>query len=190
MGVMKEQILDIAIQQMKSGGYKNLNFANIAAELNTSRANLHHHFKNKEGLAIAATETYIQKQKEIMDDIFLSNDGDIIKLLEYIENYLIEVVSESESCNACICSQLIHESEAPGKLRQLALNRFKEEEKDVESQVKISKEAGTLNDSIDVKKRTFSIVAAMHGIGQMALIESDKTKLIKNIKGSLVSILE
>ncbi len=109
---MKERILDIAIQQMRSGGYDNLNFANIAAELGTSRANLHHHFKNKEGLGIAATESYIQNEKTFMYGIMQEHDGDIRTILIKLEDHLIEVLSNSGSTNACILSQLTHDSEA------------------------------------------------------------------------------
>lgn len=186
---MKERILDIAIQQMKSGGYKNLNFANIAAELDTTRANLHHHFKNKEGLGIAATESYIQEQKEIMDDIIHTNDGDIATILKEIENHLIEIASESGSSSACICSQLIHESGVPENLKQLALSRFQAEQKDIETQIEKYKSNAPSAISNDVKTLTFKVMTTMYGIGQMALIESDKKSLVKNIRGSLVSIL-
>ncbi len=91
---MKDQILNIAVKQMKDGGYHNLNFANIASELKTTRANLHHHFKNKEGLALAATESYIQEHTAIVDEIIRTNEGDIKAILEKYENYYIEVLSE------------------------------------------------------------------------------------------------
>ena len=39
---MKDEILKLAQQQMKEGGYENLNFAKIAEDLSTTRANLHH----------------------------------------------------------------------------------------------------------------------------------------------------
>lgn len=47
---------------LRTGGYEALNFGTIAEELNTTRANIHYHFKNKENLALAAIDRY-------MDDI-------------------------------------------------------------------------------------------------------------------------
>jgi hypothetical protein len=41
---MKKKIVDLAIGQMKAGGYENLSFAQIASELSTNRANVHHHY--------------------------------------------------------------------------------------------------------------------------------------------------
>lgn len=186
---MKEKILGIAIRQMKSGGYAHLNFAHIAEELNTTRANLHHHYKNKEGLAVAATERYIQDETATMDEIIRSNDGDIFSILAEIENYIMDFVSRSESCNACICSQLIYESQAPDSLRQLARDRVNAELEDFADQIEKAIKSGTLPESTDVEVLAFRIVATYSGIGQMALVETDKQKLARNVKGALVSIL-
>ena len=46
---MRAEILKIAEDQMKAGGYEQLNFAVIANDLKTTRANLHYHFKNRDG---------------------------------------------------------------------------------------------------------------------------------------------
>ena len=140
-------------------------------------------------MAVAATERYIRDQKQRMDEILCNNDDDIVTVLKKIEAYLIETYTESGAWNACVCGQLIQEREAPEVLRQLALSRFQDEEKDIEAQFRQSKKDGELTNSSDVKNLTFKVVTAMHGIGQMALIEPNKTKLAKNIKGSLTSIL-
>lgn len=173
-----------------SGGYDNLNFANIASELNTTRANLHHHFKNKEGLGIAAAESYIQEQTAIFDEIIRSNDGDIFSILDKIEKFLIDFFTSRESCNACICSQLIYETHAPDKLRQLARNRFNAELKDFETQIEKAVKSGDLPNSNNVEALAFRIVATYTGIGQMALVETDKEKLAKNIKGALTALVK
>lgn len=187
---MKDQILQIAIRQMMSGGYDNLNFANIADELNTTRANLHHHFKNKEGLGVAATELYIQEQTITFDEIIKTHDGDIFSLLAAVENYLIEFLLGGNSFTACICSQLMYECKAPDKLRQLARNRFNAELNDFEDQVGKAIKNGVLSSSTDIGKLAFQIAATYIGIGQLALVETDKEKLVSNIKGSLVSLVE
>jgi len=55
---MRDAILQLAERQLLGGGYDKLNFATIAKELKTTRANLHYHFKNKETLAVEVTELY------------------------------------------------------------------------------------------------------------------------------------
>ena len=186
---MKEKILDIAIQQMKSGGYRNLSFAAIATELRTSRANLHYHFKNKEGLALAATERYIREEGAALDAIFRVHDGDIVAILGKIEDYLIQFSLTNDTFSACICSQLLHESEVPEKLRQLALRRFWEEGRTLQEQIEKCKQNGSLEKFRDVESLTFRILAAMHGVGQIALIEQDRALFAKQVKGVLVSLV-
>ena len=110
--------------------------------------------------------------------------------MDKVENYLIDFFSSSESCNACICSQLIFESQAPDKLRQLARNRFNAEIKGFEAQIDKAVKSGDLPGSINVEVLAFRIVATYTGIGQMALVETDKEKLAKNIKGSLTALVE
>ena len=187
---MREKILDIAIRQMKSGGYENLNFANIAAEVGASRANIHHHFKNKEGLGIAATESYIQGAKSTMDSLLQKHEGDIKTILKMLEEHLIEIVTQSGSTNSCIISQLVHDSEAPETLRKLAIDQSREEEALIEAQIIKAKSNGTLDKAVNEKNLAFRVMATMFGITQMALIEQNRGNLVKKIRGALVSLLE
>jgi hypothetical protein len=83
----------------------------------------------------------------------------------------------------------VYETEAPQALRQLSLSEFRRQEEGIRAQVGKCREQGTLSSSGDVEVLTFRVMIAMYGIGQMALIESNKTKLINSIKGSLVSIV-
>ncbi|MEM9491669.1 MAG: TetR/AcrR family transcriptional regulator, partial [Myxococcota bacterium] len=190
LGRMRKRILEIATRQMKSGGYESLNFGAIAAELNTSRANLHYHFKNKEGLGLAVTVQYIQEEKSQVDDIIHRNDGDIISLLQELEAHLLEIALKNESSSACICSQLLYEFDAPKRLRELAVERIRAEEKDIESQIRKAKKKGTLDDSANVRDISFRIMATMLGVGQLAMVETSKSKLTKSIRGCLVSIVK
>ena len=60
----RDKILDIAIRLIRTGGYEALNFGTIAEELSITRANIHHHFKNKENLAIQALNRYGARLEE------------------------------------------------------------------------------------------------------------------------------
>ena len=187
---MKEKILDIAIKQMRSGGYENLNFAEIAEELGTSRANLHHHFKNKEGLATAATEIYINQYTKVLDKLIDSNDGNIHQILRGLEDHLSEFFIGDSTCSGCILSQLLNDHEAPANLRQLALYRLKAELKAIRDQIEKSKINGTLINSEDSERLSFRIMAMMLGIPQMAQLGVNLDQIRANIKGSLVSMIK
>jgi AcrR family transcriptional regulator len=54
----RDKILDTASRLIRAGGYEALNFGTIAEELGITRANIHHHFKNKENLALQAVNRY------------------------------------------------------------------------------------------------------------------------------------
>lgn len=85
---MKKGILDIAERQIKTGGYAHLNFGAIAYELDTTRANLHYHFKNKESLALAVTQRYIRDYRSMLK--FLSREyvGDFRRLVYAVEDII------------------------------------------------------------------------------------------------------
>lgn len=186
---MKEQILELAVRQMKRGGYENLNFADIAAELGTSRANLHHHFKNKEGLGLAATETYIQEQREALDRIIAENQEDIFGLLTAIENHLAEVIVEAAIGDGCIMSQLLDDREAPAHLRQLVLDRLQEEEKAIEAEISKAKKNGSVKHPDSAKVLSWRIMSAMLGVSQMAVLDPSRTRVSQGIKGVLVALV-
>lgn len=187
---MKEQIVKIAVQQMQCGGYENLNFANIAAQLGTSRANLHHHFKNKEGLGIAATEHYILHEKLFKEAILRQHDSDIRAILSVLEEQLSDILVNRDVSNSCILSQLVHDGEAPMSVRNLAVERYREEEKQFEEQIQKSKMAGNLPDSVNEKALAFKIMGGIFGMIQMGLIKLDKSDFKRAMRGTLTSYLD
>ena len=187
---MKERILTIAIRQMRRGGYDNLNFADIAQELGTSRANLHHHFTNKIGLATAATKAYIQDQREYFDGIISANDGDLSGFLAELEEHMADMVDTGSSSSGCILSQLLNDREAPSDLRQLALDRLQIEVVAIQTRVEKAKADGTLSSSTDAENLAFRIMSMMVGIAQMSLIGADPAKVRSSIEGALVAMVE
>lgn len=187
---MKEQMINAAIEQMKIGGYENLNFANIAKELGASRTNLHHHFKNKEGLGLAATEAYISIEKESVDKIFIENDGDIKSILNEIENHLVVFVNESKNESSCIMARLIQDSGAPNSLRQIAIERVNAEINMIEKQLKKAQKTNQISNSHNCHKLASRIMIIMLGTMQFGLIQEDKKKFSKTIKGALTSLID
>lgn len=186
---MKEQIVKIALEQMLSGGYENLNFANIATELGTSRANLHHHFKNKEGLGIAATEQYIFYDKAFKDDIFREYAGDIRRILEALENKLGDFLVTRNVNNSCILSQLIHDGEAPNSIRTMAVTRYHEEIKQFAAQIEKSKIAKKLPPDTNSHILAVRIMSGIFGMIQMNLITENKQEFKQAVKGLLTAYL-
>lgn len=68
------------------GGYDKLNFATIANELETTRANIHYHFKNKESLAVEVTRRYSERHREEFRALCLSYEQDFAGLFSAIDD--------------------------------------------------------------------------------------------------------
>lgn len=187
---MKDEILKIAIQQMRSGGYENLNFAHIAAELGTSRANLHHHFKNKEGLGIAATAQYIEYDRAFKQAILSANHHSFKTMLTALEHQMAAFLANNKVGDSCILSQLVHDGEAPESLRRLAIDRYKEEESVLLKYIVDAQKRGEVADSKDPQKLAFQLMSALFGIIQMGLVKSDKSEFVSGVEGLLTAYLD
>lgn len=187
---MKEEIIIAAIRQLRLGGYENLSFAAIADELGTTRANLHHHFKNKEGLAAAAVEQYIANDKRMIDGILSAHVGDLRGLLKALEDHILFIVLGLPEETGCLGSQLIRDSAAPERLRRMAIKRFQDESNDIAREVAEHFRArGVLKDADTAEAIAFRVSAMFHGLNLMGLIEPDKQSLAQKIHGSLTSLL-
>jgi len=87
---MKQKILEKAGQQLLAGGFDKLNFAKIADDLNTTRANLHYHFKNKENLANEVFSQYERRTVVHYDALKRNFSGDFFGFFKEVENSIWE----------------------------------------------------------------------------------------------------
>jgi TetR/AcrR family transcriptional repressor of nem operon len=187
---MKEQILELAQIQMKSGGYDNLNFAKIAESLSTTRANLHYHFKNKESLAIEATQFYIQQSFDEMKVIAQKNQGDFPGFLKGLENHFIKELTENDKCCGCVCAQIVQDKEAPDSLVKLATAHFEEMISMLKMMIEQSQEKGILQQSFDAERMATFCGSIMMGMSQLGMIYGKDKDFIKRIEGSLTEWIE
>lgn len=122
---MRDQILIHAEVQMKAGGFANLNFGTIAKHLETSRANLHYHFKNKEQLAIEVTQHYGMNQFTSLSTLYSQLDGDFFRFIEAAEHFFWEEARSIGSTGLCVCTQMATEPGLPKSLKALALDFYR-----------------------------------------------------------------
>ena len=113
---MKDQILDLAEEQLKTGGYGALRFGTIAEALGTTRANLHHHFGSKEGLATEAAERYVAASFAFMGDLLDRHDGDLHGYLAAIEGLVQARLRTRGGQGACVCAQLARAAKVPDRV--------------------------------------------------------------------------
>lgn len=185
MAEMRDEILKTAQVQMSLGGYKNLNFADIAEKLGTTRANVHHHFKNKEGLALEVTRHYTMGVLEMAQGMAEAHPGDFKGFIADIEAHIVGEIRESGKESACICGQLIKEHDIPETLRNIASDFLAEGVVMLEAMIASAQQSGNLPKGIDPNKMARVTHAMIIGIDDMALIFDDRDVAADYVDGLL-----
>lgn len=185
MAETRDEIMNTARVQMSLGGYKNLNFADIAAALDITRANVHHHFKNKEGLALEVTRQYTMGVLEMAGEMAAQNPGDFKGMIAAIEKHIVDSIRESGKESACICGQLIKEHDIPESLRKIASDFLAEGVVMLEAAIIAAQDAGNLPKAIDPNKMARVTHAMIIGIDDMALIFDDRDVAADYVDGLL-----
>lgn len=67
---MREQIKELALDLLIKHGYRGVSFGDLATALKTTRANIHYHFGNKEGLVEEVLEDYVRVTSEQLNQIW------------------------------------------------------------------------------------------------------------------------
>jgi TetR/AcrR family transcriptional regulator, transcriptional repressor for nem operon len=71
---MRDQIKDLALELLIKHGYRGVSFGDLADALKTTRANIHYHFGNKEGLVEEVLEEYIDVTSAQLHSIWTKGD--------------------------------------------------------------------------------------------------------------------
>ena len=161
---MKDTILKRAEQQLLGGGYDKLNFAKIAEDLNTTRANLHYHFKNKETLATEATKQYATRQFgefEALREVF---KGDFFGFFEAIDNSFWLEMNNEDDPGAFACSMLVTDPDLPASLVKLSQEFYRKVEKLLIDVVQDAIDNGEIRDDVNSKREAMRVHATMMGI--------------------------
>ena len=164
---------------MKEGGYENLNFAKIADDLSTTRANLHHHFKNKEGLALQATQNYIDDMSQNMMNLINKNKGNFAGFLNDLEDFFIKDVKLNGRCGSCVCGQLVREPDIPDSILMLAQNHFDTLKSLFEGMIRESQENGLIVKSITATELSYLAMSMLMGLSQLAMVHGDDPQIYK-----------
>ena len=122
---MRDEILTRAEKQMMAGGFANLNFGAIAKDLETTRANLHYHFKNKESLAIEVTQNYGMNEFNEFSSLLSNFKGDFHSIVSKMEEFYWQRAKCFGSTGICVCSQISREPGLPDALRELAIGFYR-----------------------------------------------------------------
>lgn len=137
---MRDAILDKAEQQLMLGGYDKLNFASIAKELDTTRANLHYHFKNKETLAIEVTRQYTSRYTVEFERLRKTFFGNINGFIEAVEEMIWLHSQEGDEGKPAACVNLAADPDIPASIAKMTQDSFSQIEATI---------VGVIQDAID-----------------------------------------
>lgn len=183
---MKDEIIKLAEQQLMSGGYGKLNFANIASELETTRANLHYHFKNKENLAIAVTKAYGEREIAAFEALRNAYQGDFFGFFSAIDASFWQDGNPTDSSGPGTCTMLAIDPDLPVSLRRLSEEFYQRVEQCIIKVVRKGIEDGEIRNDVDVEREATRAHVLMMGIMTSAQHQKNKA-LAESQLGGLLS---
>ena len=120
-GDTAERILDVAERLVQLRGFNGFSYADVAAELDITKASLHYHYPGKAELGVALLNRYTERFAAALDAIDENTAEPLAKLHAYSELYL-EVLRGQRMC---LCGMLAAEYRTlPDAMQQAVLSFF------------------------------------------------------------------
>ena len=179
----KDQIIAIAEKQLREGGYSSLNFRKIAEQMQTSKANVHHHYKNKLLLAEAVTKRYADYYLEKMDQMAQQLAPDYPAFLAAVEQMFWEMAETHNSCSVCPCSQILRDRSNPPELLETSHTHFESLLALFKTYAQKSIDAGIMNPALaadNVAIQTTVFLTGLMMMGQNFSSVSEAKSMMKN----------
>jgi TetR/AcrR family transcriptional regulator, transcriptional repressor for nem operon len=115
------RILDVAERLVQLRGFNGFSYADVASELEITKASLHYHFPGKADLGRALIERYARRFAEALDAIDQRESDPIAKLQAYANIYA-DVLSEHRMC---LCGMLAAGYETlPAPMQEAVISFF------------------------------------------------------------------
>ena len=154
------QILDVAERLVQERGYNGFSYADVASELDISKAALHYHYPGKAELGEALIERYATRFAEALVAVDARGIDAAEKLRAYAQLYA-EVFRDDRMC---LCGMLAAEYQTlPEPMRDAVIGFFDENETWVERVLAGGREEGTLAFEGPPREAARLIVSALEG---------------------------
>ncbi|HXW58442.1 MAG TPA: helix-turn-helix domain-containing protein, partial [Solirubrobacteraceae bacterium] len=101
------RILDVAEALIQVRGFNAFSYADIAAELDVTKASLHYHFASKAELGLALIERYARRFAQLLDGIDAATDAAAARLRAYASLY----ADVLRGRRMCLCGMFAAEHE-------------------------------------------------------------------------------
>jgi TetR/AcrR family transcriptional regulator, transcriptional repressor for nem operon len=154
------RVLDVAERLVQVRGFNGFSYADIAAELQITKAALHYHFAGKADLGEALIGRYASRFAEALAGIDAAGLGPAVKLAAYADLYL-KVLRDRKMC---LCGMLAAEYQTlPQPMRDAVLTFFDRNERWLEGVLTQGRDEGGLRFTGSARDTARMIVASLEG---------------------------
>ncbi|MFZ2648692.1 MAG: TetR/AcrR family transcriptional regulator [Burkholderiaceae bacterium] len=160
-----QRILDIAARLVQTRGFNGFSYADIAAELQLSKASLHYHFPSKAELGRRLIERYESDFVDALDVIDSQVADEFDKLRRYAGLYAEVLVDR----RMCLCGMLAAEhATLPEAMQQVLQHYFDVNERWLASVLERGRAAGTLRYAGAPREVAGMLLGALEGAMMLA----------------------
>jgi TetR/AcrR family transcriptional regulator, transcriptional repressor for nem operon len=154
------RILDVAEQLVQDRGFNGFSYADIAAELQITKAGLHYHFAGKADLGEALIVRYASRFADALAEIDAGGGDPGARLAAYAGLYL-EVLRDHRMC---LCGMLAAEYQTlPQPMRDAVISFFDQNERWVEGVLEQGRGDGSLRFAGPARDAARMLVSGLEG---------------------------
>ena len=154
------RILDVAERLVQHRGFNGFSYADVAAELNVTKASLHYHFASKAELGEALITRYTRRFVAALAEI-QRLDLDARAALEAYAELYAEVL---RGRRMCLCGMLAAEYQTlPKQMQDAVIRFFDQNEAWLESVLEQGRSKGTLRFRESAREAARLVVSALEG---------------------------
>ena len=155
-----ERILDVGEQLVQTRGYNAFSYADVAAELDLTKAALHYHFAGKAELGEALLNRYVTRFAKALTVIDAKPGVATSKLSSYADLYL-DVLQRQRMC---LCGMLAAEFQTlPEPMRAIVVRFFKDNETWLSRVLAQGRTEGSLHFAGSPRQSARFVIAALEG---------------------------
>jgi TetR/AcrR family transcriptional repressor of nem operon len=179
------RILDSAERLVQSRGFNGFSYADVASELQITKASLHYHFAGKAELGEALIERYAARFAEALEEID-RRGGDAPRKLDAYASLYADVLREKRMC---LCGMLAADYDTlPEPMRNAVIRFFDENEAWLTGVLQRGEEEGSLRLRRSATEAAQAIVGGLEGgmliarpYGDVRRFQAAATQLLESL---------
>ena len=155
-----DRILDTAERLVQMRGFNGFSYADVAEELEITKASLHYHFRGKAELGKALIERYGERFTASLDAIYAAPTGSVAKLRAYADLY----VGVMDDERMCLCGMLAAEYRTlPDDMQHAVIEFFDANEAWLDRVLREGRKSGELAFAGSPREVARALISALEG---------------------------